>query len=59
MHELGHVAEGMFAARAVRQLAARENIEMPISEAVCRVLYDNLSPRQAVVSLLQREPARE
>ena len=57
--ELGHVAEGMFAARAVRQLAARENIEMPISEAVCRVLYDNLSPRQAVVSLLQREPARE
>ena len=57
--ELGHVAEGMFAARAVRQLAAREHIEMPISEAVCRVLYDNLSPRQAVVSLLQREPARE
>ncbi|MBK8741523.1 MAG: NAD(P)-dependent glycerol-3-phosphate dehydrogenase [Betaproteobacteria bacterium] len=57
--ELGHVAEGMFAARAVRQLAARENIEMPISEAVCRVLYDDLSPRQAVVSLLQREPARE
>jgi len=57
--ELGHVAEGMFAARAVRQFAARENIEMPISEAVCRVLYDNLSPRQAVVSLLQREPARE
>ena len=57
--ELGHVAEGMFAARAVRQLAARENIEMPISEAVCRVLYDNLSPRRAVVSLLQREPARE
>ena len=57
--EVGHVAEGMFAARAVRQLAAREHIEMPISEAVCRVLYDNLSPRQAVVSLLQREPARE
>ena len=57
--ELGHVAEGVFAARAVRQLAARERIEMPISAAVYRVLYENMSPRQAVGALLQRGPARE
>jgi glycerol-3-phosphate dehydrogenase (NAD(P)+) len=57
--ELGHVAEGVYAARAVRQLAARENIEMPISAAVFRVLYENLPPRLAVGALLQREPARE
>ena len=57
--ELGHVAEGVYAARAVRQLAARERIEMPISAAVFRVLYENLSPRQAVGALLRREPARE
>ena len=57
--DLGHVAEGVFAARAVHQLAARERIEMPISEAVYRVLYENLPPRQAVGALLRREPARE
>ena len=57
--ELGHVAEGVFAARAVRQLAAREHVEIPISEAVCRVLHESLSPREAVVALLQRGPTRE
>jgi glycerol-3-phosphate dehydrogenase (NAD(P)+) len=57
--ELGHVAEGVYAARAVRQLAAHAHIEMPISEAVCRVLYERLSPRQAVGALLRREPTRE
>ena len=57
--QLGHVAEGVFAARAVHQLAARENIEMPISAAVFGVLYQNISPRQAVGALLRREPARE
>jgi glycerol-3-phosphate dehydrogenase (NAD(P)+) len=57
--ELGHVAEGIYAARAVRQLAAREQVEMPISAAVCSVLYENVSPRQAVGALLQREPTRE
>jgi glycerol-3-phosphate dehydrogenase (NAD(P)+) len=57
--ELGHVAEGIFAARAVRQLAARERLEMPISAAVYQVLYEDMSPRQAVGALLQRGPARE
>ena len=57
--ELGHVAEGVFAARAVRQLAAREKIEMPISAAVYKVLYEDMSPRQAAGALLQRGPARE
>ncbi|MEP7084657.1 MAG: NAD(P)H-dependent glycerol-3-phosphate dehydrogenase [Betaproteobacteria bacterium] len=58
-HDLGHVAEGVFAARAVRQLAAQARIEMPISEAVYGVLYENVPPRQAVGALLRREPARE
>ena len=57
--ELGHVAEGIFAARAIRELAARERIEMPISAAVYSVLYEDMSPRAAVEALLQREPARE
>jgi glycerol-3-phosphate dehydrogenase (NAD(P)+) len=56
---LGHVAEGVHAARAARRLAQAHAIEMPISEAVCRVLYDGMPPREAVQGLLAREPGRE
>lgn len=58
-HDLHHVAEGVYAAKAVMQLARREKIEMPISSGVYRVLYEGLSPRAAVDGLLGREPSRE
>jgi glycerol-3-phosphate dehydrogenase (NAD(P)+) len=57
--ELGHVAEGVPAARAVRALAAHHGVEMPICEAVDRVLHEALPPRQAVLELLRREPRAE
>ncbi len=57
--ELGHVAEGVGAARAVRRLAAYHRVEMPICEAVDRVLHEGLSPRKAVLELLRREPRAE
>jgi glycerol-3-phosphate dehydrogenase (NAD(P)+) len=56
---LGHVAEGVTAARAARQLAAHYGVEMPICETVDRVLYEGLSPRAAVTELLRREPRAE
>ena len=56
---LGHVAEGVPAARAVRTLAAHHGVEMPICEAVDRVLHEGLSPRVAVMELLRREPRPE
>jgi glycerol-3-phosphate dehydrogenase (NAD(P)+) len=57
--ELGHVAEGVGAATAVRLLARHHKVEMPICDAVYRVLYEALPPRQAVLGLLQREPRAE
>ncbi len=57
--ELGHVAEGIYAARAVHLLAARERLDLPISAAVFSVLYGGVAPRAAVGALLRREPARE
>jgi glycerol-3-phosphate dehydrogenase (NAD(P)+) len=57
--ELGHVAEGVAAARAARVLAAHHGVAMPICEAVDRVLYEHLSPRVAVMELLRREPRSE
>lgn len=49
------VAEGVHAARTVHDLASRRAVEMPITEQVCRVLYEGLAPRAAVQALLQRE----
>jgi len=57
--ELGHVAEGVDAASAVRSLAERHRIEMPICEAVDRVLHEALPVAEAVRALLSREPRAE
>jgi len=57
--KLGHVAEGVEATRAARALAARCGIDMPIAEAVHRVLYEDVPPAVAVRDLLRREPRSE
>ncbi len=57
--ELGHVAEGVAAAAAVRALAREHGVDMPICDAVYRVLYETLPPKQAVEALLKREPRAE
>jgi glycerol-3-phosphate dehydrogenase (NAD(P)+) len=57
--ELGHVAEGVQSATAVRDIARERGVEMPISEAVCSVLFDGRSPAEAVRRLLSRDPRPE
>jgi glycerol-3-phosphate dehydrogenase (NAD(P)+) len=57
--ELGQVAEGVDSARAARRLAAHHGVDMPICDAVDRVLHEGLSPRQAMEDLLRREPRAE
>ena len=56
---IGHIAEGVSAAAAVRALARHHGVEMPICEAVDRVLHEALPPRDAVEALLRREPRSE
>jgi glycerol-3-phosphate dehydrogenase (NAD(P)+) len=52
--EIGQVVEGVYAAKAVHEVAARENCEMPICEQVYRILYENAAPGDAVTSLMSR-----
>jgi glycerol-3-phosphate dehydrogenase (NAD(P)+) len=52
------VAEGINTARAVKQLATRAGLEMPIVNEVTAVLYDDKSARDAVTELMSR-PLRE
>ncbi|GAB3625766.1 glycerol-3-phosphate dehydrogenase [Pandoraea terrae] len=56
---LGHVAEGVRCARAVRDLAHRHGVSMPITEAVCAILFDGLPARDAVEALLRRDARAE
>lgn len=56
---LGHVAEGVQAARAAHALARHHGVDMPIVEAVHRVLYQGVVLREAVLALLAREPRAE
>ena len=59
LESIGHVAEGVTATRAARDLARRFALDMPIVDAVHRVLYENVPPRDAVLALLAREPRPE
>lgn len=56
--ELNEVAEGIKTARAVKKLADRAGLEMPITNEVNAVLYDGKSARDAVTELMNR-PLRE
>jgi glycerol-3-phosphate dehydrogenase (NAD(P)+) len=53
--EIGQVVEGVQAAQAVREVAQRLQVELPICEQVYAVLYQNLAPSQAVKQLMSRE----
>ena len=54
LRDLNHVAEGVTSAREVRRLAHELKVDMPITETVCRMLDQELSPQQAVAALLNR-----
>lgn len=56
LEELGQVAEGVNTTRSVHDLMKREGVEMPISEGVYRLLFDeSVDPRDAVFELMGRK----
>jgi glycerol-3-phosphate dehydrogenase (NAD(P)+) len=59
VEELGHVAEGVPCSKAVRELAARLGVDMPITNAVAGVLFNGDQPRAMVTRLLSRDPRDE
>jgi glycerol-3-phosphate dehydrogenase (NAD(P)+) len=59
LHTLGHVAEGVYAAQMALQRAVAVGVEMPVTQALADVLMRQLTPMQAVQSLLSRESRAE
>ncbi|MEM5434751.1 NAD(P)H-dependent glycerol-3-phosphate dehydrogenase [Paraburkholderia diazotrophica] len=59
LNALGHVAEGVRCARSVLAIAQAHGIDMPITSAVCDVLFNGVAPRDAVSALLRRDAKAE
>lgn len=57
--EVNMVVEGIYSAKAALALAKKYHVEMPIVEAVNRVLFENIAVKDAVIELLQREKRSE
>ena len=54
LEERMSVAEGVNTAKAVKALAERHSVEMPIVQAMNAIMYDDEDPRQTMLSLLGR-----
>jgi len=54
-----YTAEGVKSCLAIRDLAIKCGVEMPITEQVERVCHEGLDPRVAVGALMSREPKAE
>lgn len=59
MQEVGAVVEGYYAAKATHELAKKCGVEMPITEAAYRVLYENRDPREEINRLMLRQKTCE
>ena len=59
LHSLGHVAEGVYCARAVVRRAEHLGIDMPIASAVVALLDGEVQPSAAVSALMGRGPVAE
>lgn len=59
LSQMQSVAEGVPTTRSVVELAARHGVEMPITQAVHRVLFENQDVFAAISDLMTRDPKPE
>lgn len=53
------VAEGVKTTKSVRDWAIKNNVEMPITQAIYRVLFENVDSKDALYELMTRDPKDE
>ncbi len=59
LHQIQGVVEGVATTQSVVELAAKHQVEMPITAAVHDVLFDDLDPIDAIARLMTRAPKQE
>jgi len=57
--KIGMVVEGAYTCVSALQLSAKTGVDMPITEAVHAIIYDGISPKEAVGALLNRAVKQE
>jgi glycerol-3-phosphate dehydrogenase (NAD(P)+) len=59
MREIGQVVEGWHAARVLRGVAQRLSLDLPICEAISRILFDGANAEAVMRELMSRPPQAE
>lgn len=59
LKNMGQVVEGATTVKAVHELCEEKNIDMPISEAVYRVLYEQTNIDEEITKMMGRSPKPE
>ena len=59
MDKIQQVVEGYETVKTVRELASKLNVEMPITDAIYNILYNNIPAKDAVMQLLSRQAKSE
>ena len=56
---MDNVAEGVNTTGAALTMATELEVEMPITQVTYRVLFEDLSPQEAIAELMERPPRSE
>lgn len=59
LNELGSVAEGVKTSKAVCELAKKLDIEVPVSSAIFEAVYTDITPKELLDKLMNRELKEE
>ncbi len=59
LKEVGQVVEGIETVKALIKIQKKFNIELPITETVYRIIYENLPPEDAINILMNRRLKKE
>lgn len=59
LEEMGMVVEGVRTTKAAYQLASKQQVDMPITEALYSVLFEQVNPKEAVDILMHRTKKHE
>lgn len=59
VEKIGMVVEGMFTAQAAYELAKKNNVEMPITEAIYNIINNKMDAKEAVYGLMTRKRKHE
>ena len=51
--EMKMIAEGYYSVKSIQKICRRNNIQLPIVEAVYRILYEDATPRREMKKIVE------